>query len=99
MDWRGRGCDRGRGHQECCGGVQAVCAEADGGTAQCSALVVGEVCVFANPVAPPRVLPSRDIIRFLRLITLPAAQREEKRLPLSVRQAGALPDAVVRPGK
>jgi hypothetical protein len=39
--------------------------------------------VFANPVAPPRVLPSRDIIRFLRLITSPAAQREAKRLPLS----------------
>jgi hypothetical protein len=40
--------------------------------------------VFANPVAPPRVLPQRDILRFLRLITSPAYRREPERLPLSV---------------
>ena len=40
--------------------------------------------MFANPVAPPRGLPARDILRFLRLITSPAECREEKRLPLSV---------------
>jgi hypothetical protein len=39
--------------------------------------------VFASPVAPPRVLPSRDILRFLRLITSPAC-REEKHVPLAV---------------
>jgi hypothetical protein len=38
--------------------------------------------VFANPVAPPRVLPPRDILRFLRLITSPA-YRDDKRVPLS----------------
>jgi hypothetical protein len=40
--------------------------------------------VFANPVAPPKVLPQRDILRFLRLITSPAYRREPQRLPLSV---------------
>jgi hypothetical protein len=39
--------------------------------------------MFANPVAPPRVLPPRDILRFLRLITSPAC-RGEKRVPISV---------------
>jgi hypothetical protein len=38
--------------------------------------------VFANPVAPPAVLPPRDILRFLRLITSPAC-RGEKRVPIS----------------
>jgi hypothetical protein len=39
--------------------------------------------VFANPVVPPRVLPPRDILRFLRLITSPAC-RGERRVPLAV---------------
>ena len=39
--------------------------------------------MFASPVAPPRVLPPRDILRFLRLITSPAC-RGEKRVPISV---------------
>jgi hypothetical protein len=38
--------------------------------------------LFANPIAPPRVLPPQDILRFLRLITSPAC-RGEKRIPIS----------------
>jgi hypothetical protein len=38
--------------------------------------------LFANPVAALRVLPPRDILRFLRLITSPAC-RGEKRVPVS----------------
>jgi hypothetical protein len=38
--------------------------------------------VFANPVAPPAVLPSRDVLRFLRLISSPASRREAH-VPLS----------------
>jgi hypothetical protein len=48
------------------------------------AFVIREELVFANPVAPPRVLPQRDILRFLRLMTSPAYRREPQRLPLSV---------------
>jgi hypothetical protein len=40
--------------------------------------------VFAGTYAPPQVLPPRDILRFLRLITSPTACRGEKRVPLSV---------------
>jgi hypothetical protein len=38
--------------------------------------------MFASPVAPPRVLPSRDVFPFLRLITSPAC-RGDKLVPLS----------------
>jgi hypothetical protein len=36
-----------------------------------------------SPVAPPRVLPPRDIVRFLRLIGSPACRGAE-RVPLSI---------------
>jgi hypothetical protein len=55
--------------------------EADGGTARRrSALVVREGHMFASLVAPPRVLPLRDVLRFLRLITSSA---DEQHVPLS----------------
>jgi hypothetical protein len=38
--------------------------------------------MFANPVAPPRVLPPRDILRFWRLIASPA-WRDDKRVPFA----------------
>jgi hypothetical protein len=43
----------------------------------------GALHMFASPVAPPPILPPRDIVRFLRLITSPAC-RGDKRVPLSV---------------
>jgi hypothetical protein len=45
-----------------------------------AALVVREGHMFASPVAPPVVLPSRDVFLFLRLITSSAC-RNEKRVP------------------
>jgi hypothetical protein len=38
--------------------------------------------VFANPVRPPDVLSSADVLRFLRLITSPVSRRENY-VPLS----------------
>jgi hypothetical protein len=40
--------------------------------------------MFANADVPPQVLPQREIIRFLRLITSPAAQRDPGQIPLTV---------------
>ena len=62
--------------------------------------------MFANPVAPPRVLPSRDIIRFFSADYFAAVRREEIRLPLSavaglcgVSRLALYRDAMVWPGK
>ncbi len=38
--------------------------------------------MFANTYALPQVLPSRDVLRFLRPITSPAC-RDDKRVPQS----------------